>query len=464
MSAYTGVVTENNTVVTGNSGIVDANGTIWSISDGGQVISAAYNGQGGNDPFVTDKLTDHVIALAYAGGKVWQENTSLLWYSKVGNVPGSYDGWSPGTRTTPVPASPSSSIIMEVTAPFSADGTPVLSRNPAGAGSTLVDSQGTLWGVANGQVIKNGAVDKLTDHVIAVTYVNGAIWQENTSLLWYKQIGNAAGNYDGWASGTPIAPIPIWRSWIGGGNNLASNPADWRPGMAPGTGDALSMNGGTMNIVGNALHGSTIYGASTGNTIVNTLSVSGNASFNDNGQSVVNLAAGANWTGSIGIGPYTGGVVVNGSATFTNVASSINNTVSIDAIVAGTGTFNVSAVHNQGRLEFQHGVSAGQTVTIYGNQYGPVGATVIADDPKSYLATTNLGAGDLILKGLVADSYSFKNDLLTLMKDNTIVDTLHLTKMTGPYGVTNFGVSQLSAAIDIHGGNYQETGTLLPLH
>lgn len=37
------------------------------------------------------------------------------------------------------------------------------------------------------------------------------------------------------------------RTWIGGGNNEASNPKDWSPTGAPQAGDTLVMNGETNN-------------------------------------------------------------------------------------------------------------------------------------------------------------------------------------------------------------------------
>lgn len=58
------------------------------------------------------------------------------------------------------------------------------------------------------------------------------------------------------------------RTWIGGGNNQATNPSDWSPSGAPQPGDTLSIASGTMNIFGNALAGD------------NLTVVSGNADLN----------------------------------------------------------------------------------------------------------------------------------------------------------------------------------------
>jgi hypothetical protein len=48
------------------------------------------------------------------------------------------------------------------------------------------------------------------------------------------------------------------RTWIGCGNNEASNPNDWSPTGAPQPGNSLNMSAGTINISGDALAGDTL--------------------------------------------------------------------------------------------------------------------------------------------------------------------------------------------------------------
>ncbi len=51
----------------------------------------------------------------------------------------------------------------------------------------------------------------------------------------------------------------VARTWMGGGNNYASNSRDWSPSGAPQPGDQLSMySGGVMTVTGNALAGDTL--------------------------------------------------------------------------------------------------------------------------------------------------------------------------------------------------------------
>ena len=71
--------------------ITDANGDHYAITSGGFV---SING-------IPDQTTSQVIALAYEGGKIWQENVNQLWWSKTSAV----SPWSPtyGTPTSPIP-------------------------------------------------------------------------------------------------------------------------------------------------------------------------------------------------------------------------------------------------------------------------------------------------------------------------------------------------------------------------
>jgi hypothetical protein len=48
------------------------------------------------------------------------------------------------------------------------------------------------------------------------------------------------------------------RTWIGGGNNKATNPNDWSPTGDPQVGDSLMMTRGTMNVSRNDLAGDSL--------------------------------------------------------------------------------------------------------------------------------------------------------------------------------------------------------------
>lgn len=82
----------DNTVVTNTTDkITDANGHVWQITSTGKV---SVDG-------VADAITSGVIELAYESKKVWQKNSSGMWWYKVKPS----DTWLPsgGTSVSPVP-------------------------------------------------------------------------------------------------------------------------------------------------------------------------------------------------------------------------------------------------------------------------------------------------------------------------------------------------------------------------
>ncbi len=175
----------NDTVVKAGStaAITDASGNTWTITAGGQV---AMNG-------TADTTTANVTELAYVNGEVWQENGSDLWWGKTSPTA----AWSPaaGTATSPLPASTGSKA--------SANDTVV----KAGAAGTIVDASGNKWTITSaGQVAVNGTADTTTAKVIELAYVNGEVWQENASDLWWGKTSPTAA----WspAAGTSTSPLP----------------------------------------------------------------------------------------------------------------------------------------------------------------------------------------------------------------------------------------------------------------
>jgi hypothetical protein len=243
------------------------------------------------------------------------------------------------------------------------------------------------------------------------------------------------------------------------------------------------MNGGTMNIVGDALHGDPLQlnGGQTMPTY--TLNLSGNVgsagtpeTIGDTGTgygvATINLAAGSDWTGSAPGGPYGGGSVIQGAGTWTNTDTSANNVVVVDVTLdpKTSGTFTAIGDHNQApRLEFMKPVPASQSVLVEGGGYGNEHGNLQIDDPASFQAPVTLGFGEIILKGLTASSYSYANDMLSVFNGKSVVDTLKLAMQTSNPGgqlPTNFGVSQVGGSVIIHtdGSAYNEGGALLPMH
>jgi hypothetical protein len=286
--------------------------------------------------------------------------------------------------------------------------------------------------------------------------------------------------------------MAITRTWIGGGNNKASNPNDWSPTGVPQPGDTLQEMSGqtplTMNVSGNDLAGDTLdinsapltmnmsdkavadvnvpqyVGGETFNleqqsTLNATLSesqqvvnISGSDNFSTSLSGLamvsVNVASSSTWTGSLSLVDSTltasGGAnsvfIHDGSSEFFDYSSAV-----LDLPVLGKGSFSL-VFH--GFLTFGSSVGVNQSVSIPGD----VRSNVVIDHPKEFLGSITLGDGTITngesidLMGLAtADSYTFKNDMLSIFAGNSVIDKLRLTDAT-PYG---FAVEKETGSVNI---------------
>lgn len=77
----------------------------------------------------------------------------------------------------------------------------------AGSTRAITDAAGNRWTIAGGKVAVNGSPDSITANVKALAFVNGKVWQENTSNLWWAKSKPS----DIWSpsAGSRIAPINI---------------------------------------------------------------------------------------------------------------------------------------------------------------------------------------------------------------------------------------------------------------
>ncbi len=133
----------NNSVVTlDRSALSDAQGTQWWIENG-QVVESAGDGP------VVDDGTSGVTAIAYVNGVIWQQaGPQAMWWAKTDT---GYDGWGVGQAASPLPPSPDGTVIRASEMPTA---------------DSLVDSDGNIWTVSNGQVVEDGDVDTGTADVI----------------------------------------------------------------------------------------------------------------------------------------------------------------------------------------------------------------------------------------------------------------------------------------------------------
>ena len=265
----------NNTVVTGTTAaITDASGNKWTITTGGQV---AINGK-------ADTTTGGVIELAYVNGKIWQENSSKLWWGET--QPNA--SWAPtaGTATSPLPVP----IIP------SANNTIV-----TGTTAAITDASGNKWTITTGgQVAINGKADTTTGSVIELAYVGGKIWQENSSKLWWGEtLPNAS-----WAptAGTATSPLPAPIT-IAATQTSATISAS-RVSVTSTSGNHMVFISGTGDIVALAGGTNTITDTGKGNTYVIPAAGKGYDNFTSN---ILNTGdtldlrtalAATNWTGT----------------------------------------------------------------------------------------------------------------------------------------------------------------------
>lgn len=305
-----------------NQSIVDAYNTSWSIINDQVTVDG-----------VADASTNRVTQLIYANGRIWQENTDSLWWSKSASFDAS---WSPagGSPVNPLPQSPDNSVITQpdqflvdangtiwtvVNAQIAVNGVIDASTarvtvlalehgkiwqenadqlwwsksaasdtwnppggtlaNPlpqthdntviSGANQFIVDASGRTWSIVSGQVAVDGSVDPTTNRVTELAYENGKVWQENADRLWWSK----ATPSDTWdpPGGTPASPVlNVSRTWFGGSGAFATT-ADWSGSVLPQPGDTAVVQSGNVAISpGDATGVNFLLGDASGQTVAAT--------------------------------------------------------------------------------------------------------------------------------------------------------------------------------------------------
>jgi hypothetical protein len=173
----------------------------------------------------------------------------------------------------------------------------------------------------------------------------------------------------------------------------------------------------------------------------------------------VNLAANSTWVGDIyvhalGNHDYGGDVVVNGGAhaSFDNQASEVDSGhTTVNADVVGVGSFGMglkdSYAGHPATLEFSGSVGYGQAITMSDAAHGGnAGLVLQLDKPTAFQGSVTLVQGRVDLEGLAtADSYTFKNDMLSIFAGNAVIDTLRLHDAT-QYG---FAVEKTATGVGV---------------
>lgn len=125
----------------------------------------------------------------------------------------------------------------------------------AGSTAVIVDATGNKWTITAGaQVSVNGTADAATANVTELAYVNGQIWQENASKLWWGKASPAAS----WSpkAGSSTSPLPPTvtiastqtSATISLGNATIAATAGDHMVFIIGAGDTARLAGGTDTI------------------------------------------------------------------------------------------------------------------------------------------------------------------------------------------------------------------------
>ena len=254
-------------------------------------------------------------------------------------------------------------------------------------------------------------------------------------------------------------------TWIGGGNNEASNPNDWSPTGTPQPGDTLTMSSGTMHVSGNDLAG-------------DTLSVSGSVDIYTSAAARLDLQAGqflgpldVNVHGTLMLTASVGGsqglphLNVSGGTIHFIGSSQFDSTQVFDSNLVGSGTLNLSTGNVSGEdMEINGAVGRGLTFNL--TTSGPSLGTLQIDHPNEFHGLINFNSpfGDIAFMGLQATSGDIRNDILQMFDGKKLVDLVRLTSNNdGLFKLEQNGLGvMLSQGSDANqpGG----PGTILPLH
>ena len=256
------------------------------------------------------------------------------------------------------------------------------------------------------------------------------------------------------------------RTWLGGGNNQASNPRDWSPNGAPHAGDTLTISSGTMNVSGNDLKGASLNVSAFGSlgTVIN-INVTGTVALSDMHQNADHLNFSGGKLRFIGTSTFDGNGGETGQVTFHD-----------DLI--GSGTLQLFGGNHDGiRMEIDGSVAGGLTFAMAGGT-APTNSLQI-DHPSEFHALIDFpsfypglsGAGGqsefsfVAFMGLHATSSDIKNDMLRMFDGKKLVDSVRIQGGQGLQLQQNSaGVilsSGFSSVEPVPGG---PGGTPIPLH
>jgi hypothetical protein len=201
---------------------IDANGTqtVQAVIDSGLGSAAWAYGSGGPGDGLTsgDSLSDY--------GKQVESGIA----AKAASAPSLPPPTTTPPTTTPPPATTPS-------APASTNNTEV----QAGSTNAIIDASGNKWTIANGTVQENGQAAGYSANVKEIAYVDGTVWQENTTGGWW---GWSNGGWNT-GNGTTTSPLPAGATppASGGDTPPSTTPPATTP---PATGDTIGSGSDTI--------------------------------------------------------------------------------------------------------------------------------------------------------------------------------------------------------------------------
>ena len=292
------------------------------------------------------------------------------------------------------------------------------------------------------------------------------------------------------------------RTWTGGGDNQSNNPSDWEPYGVPENGDNLIVPYGSIIIDHKNYNADAIYlgEQSLATIIASTVNVDGSVSsgpLNDpdylivkgtdhlnlvgGNNDIVDLSSNSHWIGSFNVphslvvhadkATFIGSGIVNGSLSLygtklTTLDLSLalyGSNSSITGNIIGNSIINLNPyiVNSSSNLQITDSelyinghVAKDVKINLFGgDEHGETGGgSLTIADPKHFQGSVHLqGQSFVELLGVHANSFSMKNDILSLYNNSCVVDNITIEDRNVFNGNSNtpFHVSANAAGISI---------------
>jgi hypothetical protein len=243
----------NEITTTSGGTLTDGSGNKWTLTSAGVVDENGTAVPGGSGTSAVAIVSDVIYG---------QDGASKSWYTYSPTNQTWTSSAAPVLTPTPTPtASPNDTVVK------------------LGSTAAIVDAGNNKWTItAGGRVAVNGSADTTTANVTELTYVNGTIWQENASDLWWSKTSPTAS----WAPGTGTATSPLPNSVTIAATQTSATVGWDKVSVNATSGNHLVFIGGTGDTVNLSGGTNTITDTGSGNTYVIPAAGKGYDSFSTN--------------------------------------------------------------------------------------------------------------------------------------------------------------------------------------